>query len=204
MLFRFKGVEVNARTFREYPYGELTTHIIGYIGRISDKDRDQLESEDRYELYRGTTHIGKMGLENYYEQQLHGMPGYQEVEKDAQGNIVRTLKTAPAVSGQTLRLSLDIRMQQKASELLGNRRGAVVAIDPQTGGVLALVSKPTYDANLFIDGIDSDTWKSLNDDWQRPLINRVTQGLYPPGSTFKPFMGMAALQSGLRDRKSVV
>ena len=146
VLFRFKGVEVNARTFREYPYG--------YIGRISDKDRDQLESEDRYELYRGTTHIGKMGLENYYEQQLHGMPGYQEVEKDAQGNIVRTLKTAPAVSGQTLRLSLDIRMQQKASELLGNRRGAVVAIDPQTGGVLALVSKPTYDANLFIDGID--------------------------------------------------
>ncbi len=196
VLFRFKGVEVNARTFREYPYGGLTTHIVGYIGRISDKDRDQLESEDRYELYRGTTHIGKMGLENFYEQQLHGMPGYQEVEKDAQGNIVRTLKTAPAVSGQTLRLSLDIRMQQKASELLGNRRGAVVAIDPQTGGVLALVSKPTYDANLFIDGIDSDTWKSLNDDWQKPLINRVTQGLYPPGSTFKPFMGMAALQSG--------
>lgn len=196
VLFRFKGVEVNARTFREYPYGELTTHILGYIGRISDTDRDRLESEDRYELYRGTTHIGKMGLENYYEQQLHGMPGYQEVEKDAQGNIVRTLKTAPAVSGQTLRLVLDIRMQQKASELLGNRRGAVVAIDPQTGGILALVSKPTYDANLFIDGIDSDTWKSLNEDWQRPLINRVTQGLYPPGSTFKPFMGMAALQSG--------
>lgn len=196
VLFRFKGVEVNARTFREYPYGELTTHILGYIGRISDRDMQKLEEEARSELYRGSTHIGKMGLENFYERQLHGLPGYREVEKDAQGNIVRTLKSVPPTSGQTLRLSLDIRMQQKASDLLGNRRGALVAIDPQTGGILALVSKPAYDANLFIDGIDSDTWKSLNEDWQRPLINRVTQGLYPPGSTFKPFMGMAALQSG--------
>ncbi|EGY52938.1 penicillin-binding protein 2 [Neisseria shayeganii] len=196
VLFRFKGVEVNARTFREYPYGELTTHILGYIGRISDRDMQKLEEEARSELYRGSTHIGKMGLENFYERQLHGLPGYREVEKDAQGNIVRTLKSVPPASGQTLRLSLDIRMQQKASDLLGNRRGALVAIDPQTGGILALVSKPTYDANLFIDGIDSDTWKALNEDWQRPLINRVTQGLYPPGSTFKPFMGMAALQSG--------
>ncbi|MDO4694948.1 MAG: penicillin-binding protein 2 [Eikenella sp.] len=196
VLFRFKGVEVNARTFREYPYGELTTHILGYIGRISDRDMQKLEEEARSELYRGSTHIGKMGLENFYERQLHGLPGYREVEKDAQGNIVRTLKSVPSTGGQTLRLSLDIRMQQKASDLLGNRRGALVAIDPQTGGILALVSKPAYDANLFIDGIDSDTWKSLNEDWQRPLINRVTQGLYPPGSTFKPFMGMAALQSG--------
>lgn len=196
VLFRFKGVEVNARTFREYPYGELTTHIIGYIGRISDRDMRQLESENRAESYRGTTHIGKMGLENFYEQQLHGQPGYREVEKDAQGNIIRTIKQVPPTNGQTLRLSLDIRMQQKASELLGRRRGAIIALDPQTGGVLALVSKPTYDANLFIDGIDSDTWQALNENWERPLINRVTQGLYPPGSTFKPFMGMAALQSG--------
>lgn len=195
-LYRFPGVEVNARTFRDYPYGELTAHILGYIGRISDSDMKSLNQQGITSLYRGSTHIGKMGLEEFYERQLHGIPGYQEVEKDAQGHIVRTLKNLPAVSGQTLKLAMDIRVQQEASRLLGNRRGAIVAINPQTGDILALVSRPSYDPNRFIDGIDSDTWKSLNDDWRHPLINRATQGLYPPGSTFKPFMGMAALESG--------
>ena len=203
-LREFKGVEVNSRTFREYPYGKLTSHFLGYIGRISDKDKEMLEEEGLTALYRGSTHIGKSGLEKYYEHQLHGVPGYQEVEKDAYGNIVHVLKNVPSKMGQTLRLGMDIRMQQEADRILGDRRGALVAINPQDGTVLAFVSKPSFDPNLFIDGIDSDTWKMLNDDWKKPLINRVTQGLYPPGSTFKPFMGMALLESGKITQNTIV
>ncbi|EEG34270.1 penicillin-binding protein 2 [Neisseria flavescens] len=203
-LREFKGVEVNSRTFREYPYGKLTSHFLGYIGRISDKDKEMLEEEGLTALYRGSTHIGKSGLEKYYEHQLHGVPGYQEVEKDAYGNIVRVLKNVPSKMGQTLRLGMDIRMQQEADRILGDRRGALVAINPQDGTVLAFVSKPSFDPNLFIAGIDSDTWKMLNDDWKKPLINRVTQGLYPPGSTFKPFMGMALLESGKITQNTIV
>ena len=203
-LREFKGVEVNSRTFREYPYGKLTSHFLGYIGRISDKDKEILEEEGLTALYRGSTHIGKSGLEKYYEHQLHGVPGYQEVEKDAYGNIVRVLKNVPSKMGQTLRLGMDIRMQQEADRILGDRRGALVAINPQDGTVLAFVSKPSFDPNLFIDGIDSDTWKMLNDDWKKPLVNRVTQGLYPPGSTFKPFMGMALLESGKITQNTII
>ena len=203
-LREFKGIEVNSRTFREYPYGKLTSHFLGYIGRISDKDKEMLEEEGLTALYRGSTHIGKSGLEKYYEHQLHGVPGYQEVEKDAYGNIVRVLKNVPSKMGQTLRLGMDIRMQQEADRILGDRRGALVAINPQDGTVLAFVSKPSFDPNLFIGGIDSDTWKMLNDDWKKPLINRVTQGLYPPGSTFKPFMGMALLESGKITQNTIV
>ena len=203
-LREFKGIEVNSRTFREYPYGKLTSHFLGYIGRISDKDKEMLEEEGLTALYRGSTHIGKSGLEKYYEHQLHGVPGYQEVEKDAYGNIVRVLKNVPSKMGQTLRLGIDIRMQQEADRILGDRRGALVAINPQDGTVLAFVSKPSFDPNLFIDGIDSDTWKMLNDDWKKPLINRVTQGLYPPGSTFKPFMGMALLESGKITQNTII
>ena len=203
-LYRFKGVEINARTFREYPYGQLTAHFLGYIGRISERDQKKLDEEELTALYRGSTHIGKSGLESFYERQLHGAPGYQEVEKDAYGNVVRVLKTVPAHTGQTLRLAMDIRLQQEADRLMNGRRGAIIAIDPQTGGVLAFVSKPSFDPNLFIDGIDTETWKSLNENWQRPLINRVTQGLYPPGSTFKPFMGMALLESGKINQSTIV
>ena len=203
-LREFKGVEVNSRTFREYPYGKLTSHFLGYIGRISDKDKEMLEEEGLTALYRGSTHIGKSGLEKYYEHQLHGIPGYQEVERDAYGNIVRVLKNVPSKMGQTLRLGMDIRMQQEADRILGDRRGALVAINPQDGTVLAFVSKPSFDPNLFIDGIDSDTWKMLNDDWKKPLINRVTQGLYPPGSTFKPFIGMALLESGKITQNTII
>lgn len=203
-LYRFPGVEINARTFRDYPYGALTAHIIGYIGRISDKDMANLDKNKLTTLYRGSTHIGKMGLEAFYERQLHGTPGFKEVEKDAQGHIVRTLKTVAPVPGQTLRLGLDIRVQQEADRLLGEKRGAVVALNPQTGSILAMVSKPSYNPNLFIDGIDTETWKSLNEDWRHPLLNRVTQGMYPPGSTFKPFMGMAALESGKLTQNTVL
>lgn len=203
-LYRFTGVEINARTFREYPYGALTAHFLGYIGRISDRDQTKLRETQRINEYRGTTHIGKTGLEAFYEEQLHGSPGYQEVEKDAMGNIIRVIKSEPPQTGQTLRLSMDIRLQQEANRLMEGQRGAVVALNPQTGGILAMVSKPDFDPNLFIDGIDTETWNGLNTDWQRPLINRVTQGLYPPGSTFKPFMGMALLESGKITQDTVV
>ena len=203
-LYRFKGVEINARTFREYPFGTLTAHFLGYIGRISDRDMIKLNENNRAIAYRGTTHIGKSGLEAFYEEQLHGAPGYQEVEKDAAGNIVRVIRSEPPKTGQTLRLSMDIRLQQEADRLMAGKRGAMIALDPQTGGVLAFVSKPGFDPNVFIDGIDSETWKKLNEDWQRPMINRVTQGLYPPGSTFKPFMAMALLESGKITQSTIV
>ena len=203
-LYTLPGVEINARTFREYPYGELTAHFLGYIGRISDKDQAKLAEEKLSSLYRGSTHIGKSGLESFYERQLHGLPGYREVEKDAYGNIIRTLRTVPPQNGQTLKLAMDIRLQQEAVRLMRGKRGAMVAINPQTGGVLAFVSNPSFNPNLFIDGIDSENWKALNENWQRPLINRVTQGLYPPGSTFKPFMAMALLESGKITQSSVI
>ena len=203
-LYALPGVEINARTFREYPYGELTAHFLGYIGRISDKDQAKLAEEKLGSLYRGSTHIGKSGLESFYERQLHGLPGYREVEKDAYGNIIRTLRTVPPQNGQTLKLAMDIRLQQEAVRLMRGKRGAMVAINPQTGGVLAFVSNPSFNPNLFIDGIDSENWKALNENWQKPLINRVTQGLYPPGSTFKPFMAMALLESGKITQSSVI
>ena len=194
--WRFPGVEVKARLFRDYPYKELTSHVLGYIGRINLRDQQKLEESEQLANYRGATHIGKLGLEAVYESELHGRNGFEEVETDAGGRAVRSLRRTPPLHGNNLKLALDIRVQEVADKLFGQRRGALVAIDPQTGGVLAFVSKPGFDPNLFIDGIDSATWKSLNDDWQKPLVNRASRGLYPPGSTFKPFMAMAALQSG--------
>ncbi len=194
--WRFPGVEVKARLFRDYPYKELTSHVLGYIGRINQRDQQKLEEDDKLANYRGATHIGKLGLEAVYEAELHGTNGFEEVETDAGGRAVRSLRRTPPIHGNNLKLALDIRLQEVADKLFGQRRGALVAIDPQTGGVLAFVSKPGFDPNLFIDGIDSATWKSLNEDWQKPLVNRAVRGLYPPGSTFKPFMAMAALQSG--------
>lgn len=195
-LYRLDGVEVASRSFREYPYGELTAHFLGYIGRISQKDQDKLKEDDNVALYRGSTHMGKTGLEAYYEAQLRGQPGFSEVEKDAAGRIVRMLKQHDPIDGDTLKLSLDIKLQQEADRLFGQKRGALVAIDPKTGQVLAFVSKPSFDPNLFIDGIDTETWDALNNDKYKPLINRALRGLYPPGSTFKPFMGMAILETG--------
>ncbi|MCG9063955.1 penicillin-binding protein 2 [Laribacter hongkongensis] len=197
--YRLPGVEINARLFRDYPYKDQLAHVVGYIGRINQRDKDRLDEEEKSANYRGSTHIGKTGLEAVYEDELHGQTGFEEVETDAGGRAIRTLRRTPPVNGKTLRLALDIRLQQKAFELFGDRRGALVAIEPATGGVLAFVSKPGFDPNLFVDGIDSQSWKDLNEDWKRPLINRALRGLYPPGSTFKPFMAMAALESGFRD-----
>ncbi|SCK10990.1 penicillin-binding protein 2 [Vogesella sp. LIG4] len=195
--WRFPGVEVRAWLFRDYPYKELTSHVLGYIGRINQQDQDQMDEEGTLANYRGATHIGKLGLEATYEQELHGSNGFEEMETDANGRAVRSLRRTPPVHGNNLQLALDIRIQEIADKLFGNRRGALVAIDPQTGGILAFVSKPGFDPNLFIDGVDAATWKTLNEDWQKPLVNRALRGLYPPGSTFKPFFSMAALQAGV-------
>ena len=203
-LFHFPGVEIKARTFREYPHGELTAHFIGYIGRINQKEQDYIHENNLTVHYRGETHIGKSGLEQFYENDLRGKPGFSEVEKYAQGNIARVLGTVPPTAGKTLRLAMDFRVQKKADEILGNHRGAMIAINPKNGAVLAFVSKPSFNPNLFINGIDSDSWKILNEDWQRPMINRVTQALYPPGSTFKPFMAMALLESGTLEEDTLV
>lgn len=196
--YRFPGVEINARLFRRYPNGTLASHVVGYIGRINQKDVDSLESRGLIANYRGSEHIGKTGLEQKYESELHGTTGLEKVEVDSGGRAVRTLSRTPPVSGNNLQLHLDLRLQQAAEAAFGQRRGALVAIDPATGGVLAMVSMPGFDPNLFIDGIDTTTWNELNNDPDRPLFNRALTGQYPPGSTYKPFMALAALQLGRR------
>jgi penicillin-binding protein 2 len=196
--FRFPGVELQARLFRQYPLGETASHVIGYIGRISQKDAERLEREDLDEAYRGIEHIGKEGLERFYERELVGTPGTEEVEVTAAGRAVRTLARSAGTPGKNLILSVDISLQQRVESWFGERRGALVAIEPKTGDVLAFVSKPTFDPNLFVEGIDAETWKDLNENIDKPLINRPLTGLYPPGSTYKPFMALAALEGGYR------
>ena len=204
--FRFPGVEVRARLFRHYPLGETGAHLIGYIGRINQAEKKQIEDwdEDRQANYKGTEYIGKLGLEQAYEDDLHGATGFEEVETSAGGRAVRRLNSHGATPGNTLRLSVDIKLQALVEEMFGERRGALVAIDPRNGEVLALVSKPSFDPNLFVDGIDVDNWRELNESIDKPLLNRALRGTYPPGSTFKPFMAMAALNSGKRGPNTVI
>ena len=196
--YRFPGVEIKARLFRHYPQGELFSHVIGYIGRINQKDLDRLEENDELANYRGTDYIGKMGLEQSYERILHGTTGVEQVEIDSAGRAVRVLTRTPPVSGANLVLKLDASLQALAFKAFGNRRGALVALDPETGGVLAFVSKPGFDPNLFVDGIDPQSWNELRNSPDRPMLNRALAGTYPPGSTFKPFMALAALTYGKR------
>lgn len=196
--YRFPGVEINARLFRRYPNGALAAHVVGYIGRINQKDMETLGADGRLSNYRGSEHIGKTGLEQMYERELHGITGLEQVEVDSGGRAVRTLSRTPPVSGNNLQLHLDLRLQEAAETAFGGRRGALVAIDPSTGGVLAFVSKPGFDPNLFIDGIDPPTWNELNTHPDRPMVNRALSGQYPPGSTYKPFMALAALELGKR------
>ncbi|MEJ2802378.1 penicillin-binding protein 2 [Comamonadaceae bacterium PP-2] len=202
--YRFPGVEIKARLFRTYPYGELGGHVIGYIGRINEAEKERIEDSDDAGNYRGTESIGKLGIEQSYERQLHGTTGIEQVETSASGRAVRTLSTTPAVSGDDVMLSLDIRLQKLVEDLFGDRRGALVAIDPRSGEVLAMVSKPSFDPNLFVDGIDVESWKELNESVDRPLLNRALRGTYPPGSTYKPFMALAALETGKRGASMVV
>lgn len=192
--YRFPGVEIKARLFRQYPKGEMASHVIGYIGRINDKDLEHLEANNGLANYRGSQYMGKIGIEQSYENELHGITGFEEMETDAAGRVIRVISRTPPVSGNNLTLSLDAKLQEVAEKAFGDRRGALVAIEPETGDVLAFVSKPGYDPNLFVDGIDSENWDLLNNSIDRPLNNRALRGLYPPGSTFKPFMALAGLE----------
>ena len=204
--YRFPGVDVRARLFRSYPAGEVGSHLIGYIGRINTAEKKAMEDwdDDLLANYRGTDVIGKLGLEQRYEQQLHGITGFEEMETSAGGRAVRRLKSHPAQPGNTLVLSIDIKLQALVEALFGDRRGALVAIDPRSGEVLAFVSKPSFDPNLFVDGIDVESWRGLNESLDKPLLNRALKGTYPPGSTYKPFMAMAALNTGKRNPNTLI
>ena len=204
--FLFPGVDIKARLFRQYPMGEVGSHLLGYIGRINQAEKKEMEDWDDEDQgnYKGTQYIGKLGLEQKYERVLHGKAGFEEVETSAAGRAVRRLNSHPPTPGDKLVLSIDIRLQALVEEMFGERRGALVAIDPRTGEVLAFVSKPTFDPNLFVDGIDVDSWRELNESIDKPLLNRALRGTYPPGSTFKPFMAMAALESGKRAASTVI
>jgi penicillin-binding protein 2 len=202
--FRFPGVDIKARLFRNYPFGELASHVIGYIGRINRSEKDRLEESDDGPNYRGTEYIGKLGVEQSYETQLHGTTGVDSVETSAGGRAVRKLASNPSTPGNTVMLSIDIKLQKLVEDMYGERRGALVALDPKTGEVLAFVSKPTFDPNLFVDGIDVENWQMLNESIDKPLLNRALRGTYPPGSTYKPFMALAALQTGKRAAGTVI
>ena len=204
--YRFPGVEVKARLFRSYPLGETGAHLLGYIGRINPAEKqamEEWEDEDQGN-YKGTEYIGKLGLEQSYERQLHGSAGFEEVETSAGGRAVRRLKSHPPTPGDKLVLSIDLKLQALVEELFGDRRGALVAIDPRNGEVLAFVSKPTFDPNLFVDGIDVESWRELNESIDKPLLNRALRGTYPPGSASKPFMAMAALNTGKRTPTTII
>ena len=196
--YRFPGVDIKARLFRTYPYGELASHVIGYIGRINQTEKARIDESDDADNYRGTEYIGKLGVEQSYESQLHGLTGVEEIETSAGGRAVRRLASNPATPGNTVVMSIDIKLQKLIEDLYGDRRGAMVALDPKTGEVLAFVSKPTFDPNLFVEGIDAENWQALNESPDKPLLNRALRGTYPPGSTYKPFMALAALETGKR------
>lgn len=202
--YRFLGVEINARLFRQYPQAEMFSHVVGHIGRINQREVEQLEANGLDANYRGTNYIGKVGLEQSYETQLHGTTGVEEVEVDSGGRAVRTLSRSAPVSGNNLVLNLDAKLQEVIYRAFGDKRGALVAIDPASGGVLAFVSKPGFDPNLFVDGIDPLNWKELNESIDRPMVNRALAGTYPPGSTFKPYMALAALTYGKRRPEQVI
>src|SRR5918912_1948812 len=202
--YRFEGVEIKARLFRQYPFGDVGSHVIGYMGRINQQDQQKLEDDGVAPNYRGTDYIGKAGVEATYEPELHGTTGFEQVEIDAAGRGIRTLSRTPSQPGNNLTLALDMRLQQVAEIAFGDRRGALVAIDPANGGVRALVSKPGFDQNLFVDGIDPQYWAELNGSPDKPLNNRAISGLYPPGSTIKPYLALGALETGKRRPSSSI
>lgn len=191
---RFHGISVVAGLKRHYPYNGMMTHALGYVGRINDRDRAALQRNELWKNYAATKDIGKQGIEKFYENLLHGQPGHLEEEVNNRGRTIRTLKSVPPVPGQDIYLTLDLKLQEKAVELLNGRRGSVVAIDPRDGGILAMVSSPTYDPNLFVHGISSKAYNELLNSRSRPLINRATQGQYAPASTVKPHIALLGLE----------
>lgn len=202
--YRFPGVDIKARLFRTYPLKEAASHVIGYIGRINQREKEEIEDSDDAANYRGTEVIGKLGAEKSYEKELHGLTGWEEMETSAGGHAVRKLGSRPATPGKSLQLSIDIKLQKMVEDLYGERRGVAIAMDPRNGELLAMVSKPTYDPNLFVDGIDQENWKALNESIDRPLLNRALRGTYPTGSTYKPFMGLAGLETGKRTPQTII
>lgn len=191
---KFQGVSIKGYLKRHYPYGDALTHVLGYVAKINDKDILNLQREGVINNYKATRDIGKLGIERYYESILHGTAGYQEVEINSTGRIIRTLKYVPPRPGKNIMLTLDIELQLYVQSILENRRAAIIVIDPKTSAVLAMVSSPSYDPNLFVHGISSKDYNALLDDKDRPLVNRATLGIYPPASTIKPFIAVAALQ----------
>ena len=196
--FEFPEINIESRLIREYPEGGVFSHVVGYIGRITEADQNQLEDEGIDDFYRGTNYMGKLGIEGFYEKELHGVSGVEQVETDANGHGIRSLSRTNPISGSDLELTVSEKLQQVAVAAFGDHRGALVAIEPSTGEVLAMVSQPGFDPNLFVDGIDQESWKSLNESLDKPLNDRALRGLYPPGSTVKPFMALAALSLGYR------
>ena len=197
--FMFPGVDLRARWVREYTQGAAAGHVVGYIGRIADHDVEALEAAGETGNYRGTEVIGKKGIEKTWEKVLHGTTGLDEVEVNAAGRPVRSLRRIDPVPGEDVKLSIDMNLQRVAEAAFAGKRGALVAIEPATGEVLAFVSQPSFDPNLFVDGIDVENWRMLNESPDHPLINRPLYGTYPIGSTYKPFVALAALELGKRD-----
>ena len=202
--YKFPGMTLNARWVREYPFGASAAHVLGYVGRISEQDLEYLDREGLLGNYRGTHNIGKKGIEKTWEHVLHGQTGVEEVEVTATGRPVRSLRRKDPVPGADLVLSLDLGLQQLVEREFEGKRGALVAIEPETGEILAFVSAPSFDPNLFIDGIDVDNWRMLNESQDHPLINRPLYGTYPIGSTYKPFVALAALELGVRDAETKI
>ncbi|MGR5070359.1 MULTISPECIES: penicillin-binding protein 2 [Vibrio] len=195
--YRFPGVEISATLKRYYPFDEVLTHVIGYVSRINDRDMLRLIREEKDANYQATRDIGKLGIEKYYEDILHGTAGYQEVEVNSLGRVIRTLKYVPPIPGEDIVLNLDINLQLYVHQLLDGRRGSAVVLDPRDNGVLAMVSSPSYNPNAFVHGISGKAYRALLNDKNRPLVNRSTLGIYPPASTIKPFMAVAALEEGV-------
>lgn len=192
----FPSMDVHPYFKRHYPYGDIMTHIIGYVAKINDKDKQRLQEEGKFSNYAGSHDIGKLGIEKYYEDQLHGTTGFEEVEINNRGKVLRKLRDQPAIDGGSVRLTIDVELQRYITNLLGKQKGAIVVLDPRDSGILAMVTNPSYDNNLFVDGISGKDYKTLLEDEDRPLLSRATQGTYPPASTIKPFMAVAGLSEG--------
>jgi penicillin-binding protein 2 len=200
--YRFPGVEVKGYKRRYYPYGSALTHVIGYVSKINDRDVARLEKEGKLANYANTHDIGKLGIERSYEDVLHGQTGYEEVEVNNRGRVIRQLKEVPPLAGHDIQLTIDLKLQQYIETLLAGSRAAVVVTDPRSGGILALISTPSYDANMFVNGISSKEYSGLLQDQNTPLVNRATQGIYPPASTVKPYVAVSALSAGVITRQT--
>ncbi|WP_394250376.1 penicillin-binding protein 2 [Vibrio profundi] len=201
--YQFPSLSIDTNLKRFYPNGEVLTHVLGYVAHINDRDLKRLIEEGKDANYQATQVIGKLGVERYYEDVLHGQKGYQEVEVNSRGRVVRTLEYVPPVAGKDIVLNIDLELQKYVFEQLDHRTGSAVVLDPKDNSVLAMASSPSYDPNLFVDGISSRNYQRLLNDPARPLVNRTTLGVYPPASTIKPFMAVAGLQEHVIDKSTV-